>query len=110
VTNRRNTSGQRRKVEEAKRVVQEALGDAAMRDQPQSESYVPLSLRPVDAVPVKSETIGVLFPGEAAARLGITDDEVRRMIASRRMKSLRVGGYSVVVPTSEVERLRPSNA
>jgi excisionase family DNA binding protein len=54
---------------------------------------------------VHSEAIGVLFPGEVALRLGITEDEVRKMIASGRIKSLPVGGLSVVVPVSEVERL-----
>lgn len=86
-------------------MVQQALGDAVRRDQPEVEKYVPMA-RPVDPVPVKSEAIGVLFPGEVALRLGINTDEVERMIASGRMKSLTVGGLSVVVPVTEVERLR----
>jgi excisionase family DNA binding protein len=56
----------------------------------------------VDPVPVRSEAIGVLFPGEAAAGLGITRAEIERMIAAGKMRALPTG-FTVTVPTSEVE-------
>ena len=84
-------------------MVQLALGDAVRRDHPEVEKYVPMPRR-VDPVPVRSEAIGVLFPGDAAARLGITRAEVERMIAARKMWALPTG-FTVTVPTSEVERV-----
>jgi excisionase family DNA binding protein len=47
----------------------------------------------------------VLTIGEVAARRDISRAEVERMIAGGRMRSL-MAGWTVVVPTSEVERLR----
>jgi excisionase family DNA binding protein len=96
-------SAQRRKVEEAKRVVQLALGDAVWPDPPGGQKFVPIAKS--EPVVVRSEAIYVLSLGEVAARLSISRAEVERMTASGRMKSVLVGGLSVVVPTSEVERV-----
>lgn len=104
MTARRSNSDQRRKVEEARRVVRQARGDAARHDRPPPEKYVPVA-RPTESEPVKSEAIGVLFPGEVAVKLGISRDEVERMIAAGKMRAL-VAGFSLMVPTSEVERFK----
>ncbi len=102
---RRSRSGQREKVQQARGVVDEALGDAARRDVPEARPhYMPVT-RPAEPVQVRSEAIGVLTIGEAATRLDISRAEVERMIASGRMRSL-VAGFTTVVPTSEVERLQ----
>jgi excisionase family DNA binding protein len=47
----------------------------------------------------------VLTIGEAAARLGISGSEMEAMVKLGTVKSL-MAGWTVVVPTSEVERLR----
>ena len=99
---RRSQSSQRDKVRRAREIVDAALDDAARRDQPQVEKYVP---KPTEPVQVKSEAIGVLTIGEVATRLDISRAEVERMIASGRMRSLEAG-FTVVVPTSEVKRFK----
>jgi len=68
---RRRTSGQHRKAEEARRVVQQALGDAARRDGHKVAKFVPTTKAPEPPQP-KNEAIGVLTMREAAARLGIS--------------------------------------
>jgi hypothetical protein len=60
-------------------------------------------------VQVRSEAIAVLTMQEAATRLGINTSEMEAMVKRGTVKSL-VAGWTVVVPTSEVERLRSSNA
>lgn len=79
---RRSTSGQRRKVEEVKRVVQLALGDAARRDAPQSAKYVPTT-EPTEPIQVKDESVLVLTIDEVATRLDISRAEVDRNSTSR---------------------------
>jgi hypothetical protein len=101
---RTSRSGQRRKVEEAKRVVQLALGDAARRDQPQVAKYVPTAKAPEPAQP-KSEAIDVLTLREAATRLGISTSEMEAMVKRGTVKSV-VAGWTTMVLASEVERLR----
>lgn len=77
---RRSTSGQRHKVEQARAVVAQALGDAARRDGPEtSTKFVPLAKPPVP-VQRKDESIGVLTIHEAATRLGITTGEMEAMV------------------------------
>ncbi len=49
----------------------------------------------------------MLTIGEVAARLNISRAEVERMIAAGKMRSLKAG-WTTMVPTSEVERLRVS--
>jgi hypothetical protein len=88
--------------EEARAVVQQALGNAARRDQPQVEKYVPT--KRAEAVQVKSEAIGVLTIGEAARRLGIGTAEMELLLKRGTVRSL-MAGWTVVVPTIEVERL-----
>jgi excisionase family DNA binding protein len=102
----RNSSSQRRKVEEARRVVAEALGDQLRRDTPQGAAkFVPMAkAEPVEA---KSETICVLSLGEVAARLNISRTELERMIAVGKLRALETG-YSLMVPSDEVERSRVS--
>jgi excisionase family DNA binding protein len=46
----------------------------------------------------------VLTKGESAAQLGITTVEDERLIASGRLPGLRTG-YTVTVPSADVERL-----
>lgn len=87
-------SGQRRKVDEARAVVRQTLGDSLRRDQPQVEKYVPTA-RPADPVQVKSEAIGVLTFGEAANRLGISIADMEAMVKRGAMKSL-MAGWTVV--------------
>jgi argonaute-like protein implicated in RNA metabolism and viral defense len=100
---RRRTSGQRRKVEQARAVVAQALGDAARRDGPQAAKFVPTTKAPETAQP-KSEAIGVLTAREAATRLGISTSEMEAMVKRGAVKSV-VAGWTTMVPTSEVERL-----
>jgi sRNA-binding protein len=102
---RRSKSGQRQKVEQSRAIVAQALGDAARRDQPRAERYVHMS-KHADPVEVKSEAIGVLTIGEAATRLGIGTSEMEAMVKNETVQSL-MAGWTVVVPTSEVESLRP---
>jgi hypothetical protein len=102
----RSRSDQRRKVEEARRVVQQALGDAARSDAPQTTKFVPTTKAPEPPQP-RSEAIGVLTLREAATRLGITTSEMEAMVERGTVKSLMVR-WTVVVPTSEAERLRVS--
>jgi len=90
---RRSTSGQRRKVEEARAVVQQALGDKARKDAPQV---------PTEPVQVKDL---VLTIGEVAVRLDISRAEVERMIAAGKMRALKAG-WTVVVRSNEVERIQ----
>lgn len=82
---RRGTSGQRRKVAEAKRVVQLALGDAVRGDHPQVTKSVPSAQ--AEPVQPKDESVRVLSLGEVAARLGISRDEVERMVEAGKMRA-----------------------
>jgi excisionase family DNA binding protein len=100
---RRTNSAQRRKVEDAKRLVQLALGDAVRPDHPRGQKFVPMAK--AEPVEVRSEAVYVLSLGEVAALLNISRAEVQRMTATGRMKSLLVGGLSVMVTTIEVERV-----
>lgn len=101
----RSTSRQRHKVEQARAVVAQALGDAARRDTPQGTTkYVPVT-KPTEPIEVKDESVLVLTIGEVATRLDISRAEVERIIASGRMTSLGAG-FTVVVPTSEVQRFK----
>ncbi len=102
---RRSRSGQHEKVEQARAVVAQALGEAARRDGPcVAATYIPITKSP-EPTQRKSEAIGVLTVREAATRLGITTGEVERMVASGALKSL-MAGWTVVVPTSELAKLQ----
>src|SRR5207249_2923937 len=93
---RHSTSGQRRKVGEARRVVQQALGDAARRDGlEKSTKFVPLA-KPPEPVQRKDESIGVLTIHEAATRLGISTDEMEAMVKRGTVKSV-VAGWTTMV-------------
>lgn len=98
-------SNQHEKVEQARAVVAQALGDATRKDGPHQapEKYVPVT-KQHEPVQVKSEAIGVLTMKEAATRLGITTSEMEAMVERGAVKSL-VAGWTVVVQTSEVGRL-----
>jgi excisionase family DNA binding protein len=61
--------------------------------------------RAAEPPPPKNEAIGVLTLKEAATRLGISTGELEAMVIGGRVKSL-MAGWTVVVPSSEVERLR----
>jgi hypothetical protein len=56
---RRSTSGQRRKVEQARAVVAQALGDAARRDEPQAAKFVPTA-KTTEPIQIKDESVLVL--------------------------------------------------
>lgn len=64
----RSTSRQRHKVEQARAVVAQALGDAARRDGPQVAKFVPTTKAP-ETAQLKNEAIGVLTMRDAATRL-----------------------------------------
>ena len=99
---RRSTSGQHGKVEQARRVAREALGGSAHPDQ--HRRYVPAAVRP--ALPsVPEHTEYVLTIGEVAGRLGTTRGDVERLIKAGKLRELPTG-FTVTVPTTEVERLR----
>ncbi len=99
---RRSTSAQRRKVQEAKRLVQLALGDAVRPDHPKVEKFGPIATaKPAEPL---DESVLVLSPGEVAARLNIGRDEVERMIRAGKIRAL-ITGWTVMVPTSEVARV-----
>jgi excisionase family DNA binding protein len=68
------------------------------------KKYVPVT-KPTDSVKVKSESVLVLTIREAATRLGIGTDEMEGMVKSGKVKTL-TAGWTVVVPASEVERLK----
>ncbi len=54
-------------------------GDAARRDEPQAEKFVPTTKASEPPQP-KSEAIGVLTMREAATRLGISTSEMEAMV------------------------------
>ena len=98
----RSRSNQHDKVQRARAVVAQALGDAARRGAPRATKFVPTT--PPERVQVRSEAIAVLTMQEAATRLGISRGEVEVMVKRGTVKSL-MAGWTVVVPTVEVERL-----
>ncbi len=101
---RRSRSGKRDKVQRARAIVNEALGETARRDGPHTtSSYLPVT-KPAEPVSVKSGAIGVLTVGEVATRLNMSRTEVERLIERGAVKSL-LAGWTTVIPTSEVERL-----
>jgi hypothetical protein len=102
---RRSRSNQHDKVERARAIADQALGDRARRDGPRgTPKYVPVT-KPPDPVPVRDEPVGVLTIGEVATRLGRSRAEVERMIAYGQVETLPIE-FGRVIPTSEVERLR----
>ncbi len=100
---RRSSSGQHRKVEQARAVVAQALGDAARRDAPQVMKFVPTTKASEPPQP-NSEAIGVLTLKEAATRLGISTGEMEAMVKRGTVRSV-VAGWTTMVLASEVERL-----
>lgn len=101
----RSQSNQHRKVEQARGVGAQALGGAARRDGPQVASmYVPIA-NPPQPIQPKSEGIGVLTLREASVRLEISTGEMEAMVTRGAVKSV-VAGWTLVVPTSEVGRLK----
>lgn len=96
-------SGQHRKVEQARDIVAQALGDATRGDVPQAAKYVPTTQSPEQPQP-KSDAIGVLTVRAAATRLGISTGELGAMVASGKLRPV-TAGWTVMVVTSEVERL-----
>jgi hypothetical protein len=69
---------------------------------PKARTPLPAVTRPplVDYGP----GVAVLSPGEAAARLGITRDELMAMVAAGTIKTLPTE-FTPMIPTSEVVRL-----
>jgi hypothetical protein len=100
---RRSRSNQHQKVEHARAVINQALGGAVRRDGPPGPKYVPTT-KPTEPVQVTSEAIAVLTLKEAAVRVGMSTREMEAMVACGAVKSL-VAGWTVVIPTIEVERL-----
>jgi hypothetical protein len=101
---RRSTSGLRRKVEEARRVVQQALGAAARREVGPQVAKFSSTTKPPEPIQVEDESVLVLTIGEAATRLRISTSEMDAMVKHGTVKSV-VAGLTTMVPTSEVERL-----
>lgn|SRR5487761_706570 len=99
----RSKSGQRNKVEQARAVVAQALGDTARRQAPQATKFVPTS-NPPEHLQARSEAIAVLTLQEAATRLGISRVEIEAMVRRGTVRSV-VAGWTPMVPTSEVARL-----
>jgi hypothetical protein len=87
-------------------VVEEVLGDKAHPDYRSPSPTNPIA-KPQQAAsgPLKNESIGVVTIGEAAIRLNMSKSEVERLVAGGVVKSLRAG-WTTVVPTTEVERIR----
>jgi hypothetical protein len=80
-----------------------AIGDAYSRPNVRRAALPP----PAPSAPARIErrpSIGVLFIGEAASRLGIGRDELEAMIARGQVETLPTQ-FVRVIPTSEVERL-----
>jgi hypothetical protein len=97
-------SSQREKVKQARAIADAALGDATHRDYrseptikavPRDESHL---VHPAD------ESIQVLTVREAAIRVGLSSNELERMVATGAVRSL-TAGWTTVIPLSEVERL-----
>lgn len=98
------------KVLDSRRQAREALGrdpeQVDLFDSPlpkKSPRYMPLS-QPAPELR-RDESIGVLTLGEAAARLGLSRDELERLIEARKIETVLVGGLTRMIPTREVERL-----
>lgn len=107
---RRSRSGQQDKVRKAREVVKAALGESARRDHPEQRTpnaVLPAYGKPIQ--PAKNESVLVLTMREAAVRLGISTGELEAMIARGRIKTL-IAGWTTVIPTSEVHRLRADTA
>ena len=105
----RSGRGRWQHVLEARRQSREALGrdpgQGDLFDAPpkkKSAAYVPLASPQVESRP--SEAVGVLLLGEACARLGLTRAELEALIEAGKVEALPMG-YSVAIPTREVERL-----
>jgi hypothetical protein len=101
----RSRSSQRRKVEQARAIVDQALGDVSQRDGPRMASkYMPIT-KPTKPVQPKSEPIGVLTLRESAVRLGLSTDEMEALVKQGSVKTL-MAGWTVFVPSNEIEKLR----
>ncbi len=104
---RRSRSNQHEKVEHARAVIDQPLGDAVRRGVPPAAKYV-LTPKRTEPVHVKSEAIAALTLKEAAVRVGMSTSEMEAMVARGAVNSL-TAGWARVVPTSEVERLRATS-
>jgi excisionase family DNA binding protein len=98
------------RVVEARQRARKALGQDPTKihlfDSPPKKkltAYVPLSRQPAE--PRRDESIGVLTLGEAAVRLGLSREDLDRMIGGGLIKALPTG-YTRTIPTREVERLQ----
>jgi argonaute-like protein implicated in RNA metabolism and viral defense len=89
-------SNQHDKVQRARAVVAQAVGDAARRDGFQVAEFVPTTKAPKPPQP-KNEAIGVLTLREAATRLGITTDEMEAMVKRGEVRTVEVGWIVMVV-------------
>ncbi len=98
---RRSKSDQRHKVEIARAVVAQALGDAARRDEPpQVAKFVPTPNASEPPQP-GSEAIGVLTLKEAATRLGISTSEMEAMVKRGEFRTVEAG-WTVMIVSAEV--------
>jgi hypothetical protein len=109
--NRRGrSSGDWKKVDAARALAADALGrerPAPSKPPPKPTKLEPPSIRWEKPGP----SIGVLTVGEAAQRIGISRQDLEARIARGEVQTLPVGSWGmVVVPTSEVERLRASTS
>jgi excisionase family DNA binding protein len=102
--------GSRERVEAARRQAALALGrDPDQRDpliEP-PKSGAPSTPKIAEGVspPATSRGIGVLSIGEAAARLGMSRNQLEAMIDRGAVEALPTG-YTRMIPTAEVERMQ----
>jgi excisionase family DNA binding protein len=105
----RSSRADRERVEAARRQAALALGrDPDQRDpfvEPPKSSAELHTTSASESSPVASRGICVLTIGEAAARLGMSRAQLEAMIDRGAIEALPTG-YTRMIPTTEVERLR----
>src|SRR5438093_9750055 len=109
---RQSGRGSRERVDAARRQAQLALGKDP--DAPDDRAATPQQRAPEPPPPSPTSiahgtSVGVLFIGEAAARLGMNRAELEAMIARGEVETLPTQ-FAHVIPTHEVERLRQSRS
>lgn len=105
-------SGSRERVDAARRQAALALGrDPDQRDpfvEPPKSSSPPAQMTSARESSSVTGGIGVLSIGEAAARLGMSRSQLEQLIDGGAVDALPTG-YTRMIPTAEVERLRQAS-
>ena len=101
-------SRQRDRFENAKRLVLAARGEAY---QPGENKWLGPTKTPQASLELERVAIGVGVPvltvDEAASRLHTSVRELEQMMSRGEVEFLRLGVGTIVVPASEIERIRP---